>query len=66
MNRAVVGIDDELACGPLGVFVSADQKLQCKLFEDEIVGRFKFIIGKWAEDGAWFGSKSVTGYPSTF
>lgn len=30
MNRAVVGIDDELAIRPLGVFVNADQKLQGK------------------------------------
>ena len=32
MNGAVVGVDDELAVRPLGVFVSADQKLQGELF----------------------------------
>lgn len=33
MDGAVVGVDDELATGPLGIFVSADQKGQCELFE---------------------------------
>jgi hypothetical protein len=55
MNRAVVGVDDELAVGPVRIFVSADQKLQGELFEHKIVGGFKFVIGKRAEDGAWFG-----------
>jgi hypothetical protein len=55
MNRAVVGVDDELAVGPVGIFVSADQKFQGEMFEHEIVGGFKFIVGKWTEDGAGFG-----------
>ena len=55
MDGAVVGVDDELAIGPLGVFVSADQKLQGELFEDVIVGGLEFVIGKWTEDGAGFG-----------
>jgi hypothetical protein len=55
MDGAVVGVDDELAVGPLEIFVSADQEFQRKLFEHKIVGGFKFIIGKWTEDGAWFG-----------
>jgi hypothetical protein len=50
----VVGVDDEFAIAPVGVFVSADQKLQGEVFEHEIVGGFKFVIGKWTEDGAWF------------
>jgi len=33
MNRAVVGVDHELAMRPLGVFVSAGQKLQGEVFE---------------------------------
>jgi hypothetical protein len=45
MDSAVVGVDDELAIGLRGVFVSADQKLQGELFEDVIVGGFTFIIG---------------------
>src|SRR4051794_15754530 len=55
MNGAVVGVNDELAVEPVRIFVSADQKLQCELFEDVIVGGLKFIIGKRAENGAWFG-----------
>jgi hypothetical protein len=46
MDGAVVGVDDELAVGPLGIFVSADEKLQCELFEHIVVGGFKFVIGK--------------------
>ncbi len=45
MDGAVVGVDDELAVRPLGILVSADQKLQRKLFEHVVVGGFKFIIG---------------------
>ena len=41
----MVGVDDELAVGPLGVFVSAGQKLQGEMFEHKIVGGFKFVIG---------------------
>ena len=55
MDGAVVGVDDELAVGPVRIFVSADQKLQGELFEDVIVGGLEFVIGKWAEDGAGFG-----------
>jgi hypothetical protein len=54
MNRAVVGVDDEFAVRPFGVFVSADQKFQGEMFEHEIVGGFEFIVGKWTEDGAAF------------
>ena len=32
MNRAVVGVDDELAVGPGGIFVSADQKFEGEPF----------------------------------
>jgi hypothetical protein len=46
MDVAAVGGDDEVAVGPLGVFVSADKKLQGELFEDVIVGGFKFIVGE--------------------
>ena len=55
MNRAVVGVDDEFAIVPIRIFVSADQKLQGEMFEHEIVGGFKFVIGEWTEDGAGFG-----------
>ena len=55
MNGAVVGVDDEFAIVPVGVFVSADQEFQGEMFEHEIVGGLKFVIGKWTEDGAWFG-----------
>jgi hypothetical protein len=55
MKLPVVGVDDEVAVGPGGIFVSADEKLQCELFEDVIVGGVKFVVGKSAEDGARFG-----------
>ena len=51
----MVGGDDEVAVRPLGVFVSADEKLQCELFDDVIVGGVKFVIGKRAENGARLG-----------
>jgi hypothetical protein len=54
MDGAVVGVDDELAVRPLGVFVSADQKLQGELFEDMIVGGVEFVVGQVGEDGARF------------
>ena len=55
MDGAVVGGDDEVTVRPLRVFVSADQKFESKKFENEIVGSFKFVVGKWAKNGAWFG-----------
>ena len=55
MNVAVVGIDHQLAVGPVGIFVSADQEFQGELFEDVIVGGLEIVIGKRAENGAWFG-----------
>ena len=58
MDGAVVGVDDELAVGPVRVFVSADQKLQGELFEDVIGGGLEIMIGKRAEDGARFGDVS--------
>jgi len=48
-------VDDELAVGPLEIFVSADQEFQRKLFEHKIVGGLEIVIGKRAENGAWFG-----------
>lgn len=38
MNRTAVGVDHQFSIGPLGIFVSADQKLQGELIEDVIVG----------------------------
>jgi hypothetical protein len=35
--------------------VCADQKLQGELFEHKIIGGLEFVIGKRAENGAWFG-----------
>ena len=51
----MIGIDNELAVGPLGIFVSADQKLQSEVFEDVIIGGLEIVTGKSAENGAWFG-----------
>ena len=50
----MVGVDDELAVGPVGICVSADQEFQGELFEDMIVGGLEIVIGKRAEDGARF------------
>ena len=50
----MVGVDDELAVRPLGIFVSADQKLQGELFEDVIVGGLKFVIGQSSRGRRWF------------
>jgi len=55
MDGAVVGVDHQLAVRPLRIFVSADQEFQGELIEHEIVCGLKFVIGKWTEDGAWFG-----------
>jgi hypothetical protein len=55
MDGAVVGGDDEVAVGPLGVLVSADEKFEGELFEDVIVGGLELVVGKRAEDGARFG-----------
>ncbi len=55
MDGAVVGVDDELAIMPVGIFVSADQEFEGELFEDVIVGGLEIVIGKRAENGAWFG-----------
>jgi hypothetical protein len=52
MNAAVVGVDDELAVGPIRIFVSADQEFQGELFEDVIVGGSMFIIRKRVERAA--------------
>ena len=38
MDGAVVGGDDEVAIGPLGTFVSADQEFEGESFENEIGG----------------------------
>ena len=37
MDGAVVGGDDEVAIGPLRIFVSADQEFEGEPFENEIV-----------------------------
>ena len=55
MDGAVVGVDHQFSIQPVRVFVSADQKFQGEMFEHEIVGGFKFIVGQWTEDGAGFG-----------
>jgi hypothetical protein len=52
---AEVGGDDEVAVGPLRVFMSADEKRQGELIEDVIVGGLEIVVGKSAENGAWFG-----------
>ncbi len=52
---ASVASDDELSIGPLGIFVSADEERQGELFEHGVIKSLKFVIGKRAEDGAWFG-----------
>ena len=56
IDGTVVGVDDELAVGPVRVLVSADQQFQGELFEDVILGGLEIVIGKRAENGAWFGN----------
>ena len=46
MNRAVVGGDDEVAIGPLGIFVSAGQEFESEPFENEIISGLEFVNGK--------------------
>lgn len=55
MDGAVVGVDHQLAVGPRGIFMSADEERQGELFEDVIVGGLEIVIGKRAENGAWLG-----------
>jgi hypothetical protein len=38
MDRAVVGIDHEVAIGSLRVFVSVDEKFESERFEHVVVG----------------------------
>ena len=42
----MVGVDNELASGPVRIFVSADQEFQSELLEDVIVGGLEIVIGK--------------------
>ncbi len=53
MNVGPVTSDHEFPIGPLGIFVSADQKRQGELIEYGVIKILKFLIGKRAEDGAW-------------
>ena len=46
MDVAVVGLHHQLAIGPLGMFVSADQQFQSDLLEDGVVQNFKLVSGK--------------------
>lgn len=46
MNPVSVASDDQLAIGPLGIFVSADEEGQGELFEYEIVGGLELVIGQ--------------------
>ena len=55
MDGAEVGVDHQLAIGPLRIFVSADEEFEGESFEHEIVSGLKIVIGKSAENGARFG-----------
>ena len=44
VNGTVVGGDHQLAIGPLGIFVSADQEFEGEPFENEIAGDLEFVI----------------------
>ena len=46
MDVAVVGGDDEVAVGPGGIFVSADEERQGELFEHVVVKDLEFGVGK--------------------
>ncbi len=46
MDRTWVGSDHQFSVGPLGIFVSADQKFQGEPLEHGVVGGVKFVIGK--------------------
>lgn len=45
MNRAEVGVDDQLSIGPLGVPVSVDDEFEGELFDEVIVSGLEFVIG---------------------
>ena len=52
MDGAVVGGDDEVAIGPLRLFVSADEQFEGEAFENEIVSadsRTRFMRNNHAE-----------------
>ena len=51
---AVVGVDHQLAVGPLGIFVSADEEFEGESFENEIVSGLESVSVQRAEDGARF------------
>jgi hypothetical protein len=46
MDVAVVGGDDEVAVGPLRIFVSADQEFEGEMFENEIASGLEIVAGK--------------------
>ena len=52
MNGAVVGVDQQLPIGPVGIFMSADEKFEGESFENEIVSGLQIVIVQKAEDGA--------------
>ena len=52
MDLPVVGGDDEVAVGPIGVLGSADQESQGELFEHGIVENLEVVIGKLGTGGA--------------
>ena len=45
MNRAEVGVDDQLSIGPLAVPVSVEDEFEGELFDEVIVSGLEFVIG---------------------
>lgn len=69
MNVGVVGCDDKVAIGPLGIFVNADEERQGELFEQVVVEAPELVIGQGGEDGAvhdrFFRGVTVSTIPGT-
>ena len=46
MDVGVVGVDHQLAIGPLRIFASADKKFEGELFKYGVVNHLEVVIGK--------------------
>jgi hypothetical protein len=59
MDGAVVGSDDEVAVGQLGIFERPGQEFEGDPFENEIVSGLEIVIGQGGENGARFSDVGI-------